>query len=100
MSLNYKGFSAHNTWLGILFSLVHIMIISCYGTAKFYQMFMREDPETAMNVLYHDLDDELTLNAKELKFDLAFSLWTYTFSDGKSVLENLVDKVDPSILKF
>ena len=75
MSLNYKGFSAHNTWLGILISLAHIVIITGYGTGRFYQMYMREDPETGMNVLYHDLQNEPPFSAKELKFDLAFSVF-------------------------
>ena len=64
MSLNFKGFSAYNTWLGILVSLVHIMIITSYGSGKFLQMYNRSDPETGMNELYHDLDNVPPFDAK------------------------------------
>lgn len=77
MSLNFKGFGAHNTWLGIIFTLVHIAIISSYGFGRFMQMYNRDDPETSMNELYYDLENEPPFNATDLKFDLAFTLIKY-----------------------
>ncbi len=35
MSLNYKGAGSHNTWLGILFTLIHILAIYSYGLGNF-----------------------------------------------------------------
>ena len=74
MSLNYKGVGSHNTWLGIIFSLVHIVAISSYGTDRFLRMYNRADPETSMNELYYDLENETPFYAKDLMFDLAFTI--------------------------
>ena len=49
MSLNYKGAGAHNTWLGIVVSLIHIVGITSYGTGRYLKMYNRLDPETSYN---------------------------------------------------
>ena len=75
MSLNVKGFGSHNTWLGIILSLAHIVIISTYGFSRFMQMFNKENPETSMNELYYNLDNEPPFNATDINFDLAFTIF-------------------------
>lgn len=89
MSLNYKGADAHNTWLGILFSLAHILVITFYGTSCILRLHNREDPDVSMNELYYNLDNQLLFPASDLKFDFAFTMKKWKFNGKTWRQENM-----------